>query len=167
MKRLFFILLFFGCLCLFACQGDYVLLDYQRGDLVAECRINEKYTVEFVKTGSVCSLTVLEPENARGVRFTVGEDVSVFAEGVEIQMEREDLSGICALAGMFYQSEDSLISATQKGEGSVLTFQSGDCFYQITLGKSSLPQRVYVASQSFRYDVEIVSIELKEKSPTG
>ena len=161
MKRLFFILLFFGCLCFLSCQRDYALLDYQNGNLVARCRVNEKYTVEIDKTESGCTLTVLEPKNASGITFTVGERVFVSYDGTEIEMEKGDLGGICALAGIFYQNKDSLVSATQKGEGSELTFQSDGCVYQITLGKGSLPKTVYVASQSFRYEVEILSIELK------
>ena len=158
---LFFILLFFGCLCFFSCHRDYDLLDYQNRNLVARCRINEKYTVEIDKTESGCILTVAEPENVSGITFTVGEKLFVSYDGTEIEMAKDDLAGICALAGIFYQSEDGLVSATQKGEGSELTFQSDGCVYQITLGKSSLPKKVYVASQGFRYEVEILSIELK------
>jgi hypothetical protein len=160
-KRLFFILLFFGCLCFLSCQREYGILDYQKGDLVAECRINGKYTVEISKVGEGCTVTVLEPEHVRGIAFTVGECVSVLAEGKEIQMEREELSGICAIAGIFSQNEDTLISATQKGEGSELTFQTDECVYQITLGKGSLPKKVNILSEKFRYEVEIVSVELK------
>lgn len=163
MKRLFFILLFFGGLFCLSCQTEYGILEYQSKDLVAECKINGKYTVEIAKVGKACTIRVLEPENAKDITFTVGESVTLAASDMELKMEREELSGICALAGIFSQSEDCLTSATQKGEGSVLTFQSEGCVYQITLGKSGMPNSVYIVSESFEYEVEILSIELKTK----
>ena len=162
MKRLFFILLFFsGLLCL-SCQAEYGILGYQSKDLVAECKINGKYTVEIAKTGQECTVKVLEPESAKDITFTVGEGVTVFAADLAIEVEREQLEGICALAGIFSQREECLTSATQRGEGSVLTFQEDGCVYQITLGKSSMPNSVYIVSDRFEYNVEILSIEIAE-----
>ena len=162
MKRLFFILLFFGSLCLLSCQAEYGILDYQSNDLVAECKINGKYKVEIAKVGSICTVTVQEPESARGITFTVGEGVSVSASDFEIEADREQLGGICALAGIFSQKEECLISATKRGEGSELSFQTEECVYRITLGKNSMPQNVSIVSDSFEYNVEILSIEIAE-----
>ena len=129
---------------------------------MAECRINGKYMVEIAKCGQKSTVRVLEPENARDITFSVGEDVSLSVDELEVEMEREALSGICALAGIFSQKEEFLTSAVERGDESVLTFQENDCIYQITLSKVSLPKRVYIVSDSFEYDVEILSIEIAE-----
>lgn len=160
MKRLFLILFFFGVLCLFSCQGEYGILDYQSKDITAECKINGKYTVEIKKRTDNCTLTVLEPENAKGITFTVGEGVTLSTSDFSLQVERERVRGICALGSIFSQSEECLTTANQKGEMSELTFQTEECVYQITMGKNSLPQRVHIVSESFEYDVEILLIEL-------
>lgn len=162
MKRLFFILLFYGGLFLLSCQEEYGILDYQERDIVAVCRVNEKYTVEIAKTEGICTLTVKEPQNMAGLTFQIGETVRAVAGKTEIQMDKESLGGICALASIFSQSEECLTAATEEGQGSTLTFQNETCTYKITLGKNSLPQRVYILSESFEYNVEIVSIELAE-----
>ncbi len=160
MKRLFLVLLFFGVLCLFSCQGEYGILDYQNKDITAECKINGKYTVEIAKRSESCTITVLKPEGAKGITFTVGEGVELSTGDLSFQVEREQVQGICALAQIFSQSEECLTTAAQKGEESVLTFQDGGRVYQITMGENSLPQSVHIVSESFEYDVEILSIEL-------
>ncbi len=47
MKRLFFILLFFGVLLLCACGREYGILDYQSKDISAECLKNGEYRVKI------------------------------------------------------------------------------------------------------------------------
>lgn len=161
MKRLFLILLFWGVLYLVSCQESYDILDYQSRDIVAVCRVNEKYTVEIAKTEGFCKITVQEPKNMNGLSFEVGDRVYAIAKDTKIEMDRESLGGICALAEVFSQSEECMTSAKEEGQGSVLTFQTDKCVYKITIGENSLPQRAYIVSDSFEYNVEFTSIELK------
>ncbi len=161
MKRLFLILLFWGVLLLASCQEKYGILDYQDKDIVAVCTVNGKYTLEIKKTNALCTVTVQEPQNMHGLAFEVSERVYAIAKDAKIEMNKDDLGGICALAGIFSQSEECLTAAVEEGRSSVLTFQDEKCTYKITLGENSLPKRAYIVSDSFEYDVEIVSIELK------
>ena len=161
MKRLFFILLFFGVLLMCACGKEYGILDYQGKSITAECVVNGEYRVQIAKTESLCTVTVKEPKAAQGISFEIGEGgVLAKASGTEIQIPKEYLGGICALGAIFSQSEECLTSATQKGGGSVLTFRSQGCTYRITVGENSMPKQVSIYSESFEYDVEICTIEL-------
>lgn len=161
MKRLFFVLLFFGALLLVSCQDKYGILDYQDKDITAECIVNEKFKIKIEKNEALCKITVSEPKNMNGVSFEIGERVYVIFGDTKIEVEREALGGICALAEIFSQSEDCLTTAKAQGQGSVLTFQKETCTYQITLGEHSLPKSVKILSEAFEYDIEICSIELK------
>ena len=161
MKRLFFILLFFGVLLLCACGREYGILDYQSKDISAECLINGEYRVKIEKKGDSCHVELKEPRTAEGISFDITKDgVIARAGNVEITIERQHLSGICAIGSIFSQSEECLSSAVQEGGGSVLTFQNEGCTYKITMGEHSVPKRVCIFSESFEYDIEICSIEL-------
>ena len=161
MKRLFFILLFFGIIALCGCQREKSLLEYQSKNISAECVVNNAYRVRLEKTDDSHRLTVLEPKEAQGISFILGETVTAVCGQWETEMSRKDLKGICAIGGIFSQKEDCLTGAAPQGEGSVLTFCEGECLYSITLGKSSLPRHVRISAKDFEYDIEIVSIELK------
>ena len=160
MKRLFFILLFF-CVILCGCQGKYGILEYQDKNILAECLVNGKYKIEIEKTGGFCKITVLEPENISGISFEIGERAYAVYGDTKIEASKESLDGICALAEIFSQSEDCLTTAKEEGQGSVLTFQKEECTYKLTIGKNSLPKRVHILSDSFEYDIEILTIELQ------
>ena len=129
---------------------------------MAVCQVNEKYTVEIAKTAELCTITVKEPKSMAGLVFEIGETVWAVAGDTRIQMDRESLGGICALADIFCQSEECLTTATGEGNSTTLTFQNESCTYKITMGKNSLPQKVHITSDSFEYNVDILSIELKE-----
>ena len=162
MKRLFpifAILIFLLC----SCEQSYGILEYQSKEIVAECCVNGEYLVRLEKGRESCTLTVLEPQAAGGISFEVGERVVARASGVEIEMDKSTLGGICAIAAVFSQSEDCMTSAKEKGEYSVLTFENNGCTYQITLGKNNLPKHAKILSESFEYDIEICTIELKEQ----
>jgi len=161
MKRLFTVLLLFLTVLMCSCQKEYGILDYQKGSITAECVINGKYTVEIAKRAEDCTVTVLKPQHAKGITFTVGEEVLMSTGDLSLQVERKSVQGICALAEIFSQREECLTTANQKGEKSVLTFQNDGCVYQITMGKNSLPQLVHIVSEDFEYEVKINSIELK------
>ncbi|MBE6674941.1 MAG: hypothetical protein E7596_07520 [Ruminococcaceae bacterium] len=161
MKRLFFILILFGVLCLCACGKEYGILDYQSKNIVAECIVNGNYRVVLTKENDFFTVTVKEPREATGISFEIeGDTVSAVSGDTKIQLEKSALGGICAISQIFSQSEDCLTSATEKGGGSVLTFQKESCMYQITIGESSVPKRVKIISEAFEYDIEICSIEL-------
>ena len=162
MKRLFPIfaaLIFLFC----SCQQSYGILEYQNKEIVAECRINGEYLVRLEKDREGCTLTVLEPEIAKGISFEVGERVVARASGVEIEIDKGSLGGICAISAVFSQSEDCMTSAKEKGEGSVLTFENEGATYQITLGKNNLPKYAKILSESYEYEIEFCTIELKEE----
>ena len=162
MKRLFFILLFFGVLLMCACGREYGILDYQEKNISAECLINSKYRVQITKDDSLCRVEILEPTEASGISFEIS-DGGVFAKANDFKMEipSEYLEGICAIGSIFSQSEEFLSSAVQKDGGSVFTFQRDGCIYQITVGENSAPKKVCIYSESIEYDIEICSIELK------
>lgn len=161
MKRLFFILLFFGTILLCACGREYGILDYQGKDITAECLINSEYRVLITKNDTLCRVELLEPKETKGISFDITESgVIARANNLEISVEREYLSGICAIGSIFSQSEECLLSAVQEGGGSVFTFQNEGCTYQITVGENSVPKRVAILSEGFEYDIEICSIEL-------
>ena len=161
MKRLFLILILFGVLCLCACGKEYGILDYQSKSIVAECLVNGSYRVVLTKENDLCTLTVKEPREAQGISFEiVGDTVNVASGSTKIQLDKSALGGISAISQIFSQSEDCLTSATEKGGGSVLTFQNEDCMYQITIGENSMPKRVKIVSEAFEYDIEICSIKL-------
>ena len=160
MKRLFFILFFFGVVFLCACGRQEKILEYQEGDISAQCVINGKYGVLLEKRGGEVTLTVTEPDYANGITFVLGESVAASVGDTKIDLDRETVKGICALGETFSQREECLIGASSGEEGSVLTFQREGCLYRLTLGKNSLPKQVYISSESFEYNVEIVSIEL-------
>ena len=161
MKRLFFILFFF-CITLTSCQGKYGILDYQNKDILAVCTVNEKYKVEIAKTKELCKITVLEPENIKGISFEIGERAYTVFGDTKIESSKESLDGICALSEIFSQSEECLTTAKEEGQGSVFTFQRDACVYRLTIGKNSLPKHVQILSDSFEYNVDILSIELAE-----
>lgn len=161
MKRLFLILLFFGCFLMLSCQAEYGILGYQEKDIVAECTVNGKYKVEIQKTQNMCKVTVLEPQSVKGVSFEIGESVYAIYGDTRIETEKDSLQGICALSQIFSQSEDCLTTATKEGMGSVLTFQKDTCVYKITMGKNSLPKHVSILSENFEYQIDVLSIELK------
>lgn len=161
MKRLFFILFFF-CITLTSCQGKYGILDYQNKDILAVCTVNGKYKVEIAKTKELCKITVQEPENIKGISFEIGERAYTVYEGVKIESTKESLDGICALSEIFSQSEDCLTTAKGDGAESILTFQRENCTFKLTMGKNSLPKQVQILSDSFEYNVDILSIELAE-----
>ena len=160
MKRLFFILFFF-CIILTSCQGKYGILDYQNKDILAVCTVNGKYKVEIAKTKELCKITVQEPENIKGISFEIGERTYTVYGDNKIESSKESLDGICALADIFSQSEECLTTAKEEGQGSVLTFQKEECTYKLTIGKNSLPKYVHILSNSFEYNVEILTIELQ------
>lgn len=161
MKRLFFILLFFGALLLCSCQEEYGILDYQDREIVAECIINSEYRVELKKEQEKCTITVLEPIESKGISFEIGESAYATAGDTKIEMDKSSLKGVCAVADIFSQSEECLTGAADSGGGSVLTFQKEACMYQITIGANNLPKRVKILSESFEYDIEICTMELK------
>ena len=107
-------------------------------------------------------MEILEPTEASGISFEISER-GVFAKAKDFEMEipGEYLEGICAIGSIFSQSEEFLSSATQNEGGSVFTFQRDGCTYQITVGENSAPKKVCIYSESFEYDIEICSIELK------
>ena len=160
MKRLFPIfamLVFLFC----SCRQDYGILEYQDRDVVAECRINGEYLVRLEKDREGCTLTVLEPEIAKGISFEIGQGVVAKAGGVEIEMGKSTLNGICAIAAVFSQREECMTSAKAGTEGSELTFENGGATYQITLGKNNLPKYAKILSESYEYEIEFCTIELK------
>ena len=161
MKRLFFILLFFAVILLCGCQREKTILDYQSKDIVAECVVNSQYKLRLEKTDTTHKITVLEPKEAAGITFVLGERVTAQAGENKIEMDKERLRGICAIGDIFSQSEECLTGADPQNDGSVLTFRTQGCMYKITLGKNSLPRLVHIFSNSFEYKIEIVSIELK------
>ena len=128
---------------------------------MALCTVNGKYKVEIEKSGELCEIRVLEPENLCGISFEVGERAYTVYGDNKIESSKESLDGICALADIFSQSEDCLTTAKEEGQGSVFTFQRDACIYKLTMGKNSLPKQVQILSDSFEYDVEILAIELK------
>ena len=123
-KRLFFILFFFG-LMLCACGREYGILDYQEKNISAECLINSKYRVQITKDDALCRVEILEPTEASGISFEISER-GVFAKAKDFEMEipGEYLEGICAIGSIFSQSEEFLSSATQNEGGSVFTSSS-------------------------------------------
>ena len=126
------------------------------------CTVNGKYKVEIAKTKELCKITVQEPENIKGISFEIGERAYTVYEGVKIESTKESLDGICALSEIFSQSEDCLTTAKGDGAESILTFQRENCTFKLTMGKNSLPKQVQILSDSFEYNVDILSIELAE-----
>ncbi len=162
MKRLFFILLFFGALLFLAsCQKEYGILEYQEKDIIAECLVNGEYKIQLEKTKELCKITVLEPQNASGISFEIGEGIYAIYGDMKIQTDKDSLKGICAISEIFSQSEECLTTAVKENEGSVLTFQKDSCTYKLTLGRNSLPKQVSILSENFEYQIDVLSIELK------
>ena len=143
-----------------ACGRQEKILEYQERDITANCIINGKYGVLLEKRGGEVTITVTEPDYARGITFVLGEGVTASVGETEIHLDKETVKGICAIGETFSQSEECLIGASSGEEGSVLTFQREGCLYRLTLGKNSLPKQVYISSESFEYNMEIASIEL-------
>ena len=161
MKRLFLILILFGTLLLCSCQREYGILEYQNNDIEAVCLINGEYSVSLKKTDTLCTITVLEPEEVQGISFELGTEgvLAIYGE-TKIEMDKESLCGISALSEIFSQSEECMTGAAEHEGGSILTFRKEKCTYQITLGKNSMPKKVKILSDTFEYDVEICSIKL-------
>lgn len=160
MKRLFFILFFFSVIFFCSCQRQDDILEYQDKGISAECLVNGEYRILLQKNQSSTTLTVKEPQEADGISFVIGDTVNAVFNETSITIDKESLKGIYALSQIFSQSKEQLINAVSSDEGSILSFSDGECLYQITLGKNSLPKLVQISSQSFEYSVEILSIEL-------
>ena len=160
MKRLFLILILFGTLLLCGCRQEHAILDYQNKDISAECVINGKYRAVILKNNKACTVEIIEPKEAQGISFEIGEKAYAVTGNTKIEIDKSHIKGICALSEIFSQSEECMTSAAEQGKGSVLTFQKEECTYQITLGENSIPKRVKIISEAFEYDVEICAIEL-------
>ena len=160
MKRLLFILFFFSTLLMCGCERKYNILEYQSKDISAKCTVNERFEIQVTKKGGVKTVSVISPEEIKGVTFEVGEKIYVSANGEKIAVERENLKGICALSEMFSQDEECMTSAKSEKEGSVLTFQKEECVYRVVIGKNSLPSTVQITSADFEYRVQILAISL-------
>ena len=160
MKRLLAIILLTLLLC--AChKNDYGILDYQDKSIEAECIVNEKYKINIKKEKDLCTLKVIEPSEAQGISFEITENEAVAMSGdTKIQISKEHLKGVCALSSIFSQDEEFLTGASKNGGESVLTFETDNSVYVITLGENSMPKRVKINGYGFSYDVEICSIKL-------
>lgn len=144
-----------------SCTRNYGILDYQNKDIVAECKINEKYKTEIIKTTDLCKIRVLEPIDAQGIEFEITKDGAFVAyNDLKIEMSKENLKGVCAIASIFSQSEEYLTGAWDEKGKSVLTFEQNGTHFQITLGENSTPKRVKILNEAFEYDIEICTIKL-------
>ncbi len=163
MKRLILVLvlaLLLGAL-ICSCGRDYGILDYQSKNIKAECKINDKYKALLEKDGDGCKIKVIEPKEAQGIEFEITKDTSfVISDELKIEIDKSHLSGVCAIASIFSQSEECLTGAWEQDGESVLTFEQSGTHFQITLGEGSVPKRVKIVSPSFEYDIEICTIEL-------
>ncbi|MBQ8146192.1 MAG: hypothetical protein IJ039_05360 [Clostridia bacterium] len=161
MKRLILVLALLIVTLISGCGRDYGILDYQSKNIKAECKINDKYTVLLTKDETGCKISISEPKEAEGICFEITESsATVATEDIKIEVDKEHLNGICAIASIFSQSEECLTGAWEQDGESILTFEQAGTHFQITLGDNSVPKRVKIVSQSFEYDIEICAIEL-------
>lgn len=161
MKKLLLTLPLLLLVIICSCTRDYGILDYQSKDIVAECKINGKYKTEITKTANLCKIRVTEPTTAQGIEFEITEDKACVSYGeLKIELDKEKLKGVCAIASMFSQSEEYLTGAWDEKGKSILTFEQNGTHFQITLGESSTPKRVKILNEDFEYDIEICTIKL-------
>ena len=161
MKKIFLALTLILLALICSCKQDYGILDYQNKDIRAECKINGKYKTEITKIGNTCKIKVLEPDEAQGIEFEITEDTACVSYGeLKIELDKEKLRGVCAVASIFSQREEYLTGAWNEEKKSVLTFEQNGTHFQITLGENSTPKRVKILNEGFEYDIEIYTIEL-------
>lgn len=162
MKRIAAIFVLLCAVFLWGCEKrEYGILDYQNNNIEAECIVNGKYKVVLKKEENSSTITVKEPKEAENIFFEITDDrIFAISGETKIELNREELKGVCALAEIFSQSEECLTQASEKGKESVLTFETNQCIYVITLGENSVPKNVKITSENFQYDVEICSVKL-------
>ncbi len=141
-----------------SCGREYGILEYQNGDVFAVCEVNGEYTVNIIKEENVRRLEIVSPSEMEGVSFIFDEKCRIIYDGLELEMQRDDLPGVSALCSIFDLNE-GMISAVSDDEYNTVSFNSDTICYTVTYNSISLPERV-VISGDFDYDILIKSILL-------
>ena len=153
-------LVFSLVLCL-SCGQEYGILDYQNGDIFANCDVNGKWNVNIIKEGNIRSLEVISPSEMAGVLFTFDTDCTVKYDGLEVRMPNDKVRGIFTLCSIF-DLDEGWVGAVSSDTLDTVSFNSENICYTVTYNSVSLPERVIISGE-FDFDITIKSLELKQK----
>lgn len=162
MKRLFVAL--FTILLLCSCGAKYEPFAYQDGDIVAKCRVNDKYIIKVEKVEGERLLYISEPSELSYISFKYeGGECVARCDDMEIPLSEGASDGIVALCLMFDLSERDIVSTTASVDSSRIEVCSGDICYLVDYDKDSLPSHISISSDSLSIDVEILELSAKSK----
>ena len=161
MKRLVALVLLLVLLC--SCGSEYDILEYQKGDISAVCEVNGEYKINIIKKEEKRALEIITPSELDDVQFEYdGKSWCAISGEVKIPMEKEQLSGICALCSIFDLEESSITTVSDTLDGySTVNFEGDDASYSVTYNKQALPSHIRITSADFEFDIEIIAIEIK------
>ncbi len=160
MKRIFIFALLLALMLCVGCAPEYDILSYQEKNVVASCKIDEKYVVNIIKEENTRAIEVVEPSSLCGISFRLqnGEWHATLDE-LAIPMSESELEGICALCSIFDLESSAITTAYDEQGYGVVSFNMGELQYTVSYNELSLPQKIKITGK-LEYDIEILGIEL-------
>ncbi len=152
-------LLFVFVFMLFSCGEKFDLLEYQEGNVVAKCLVNDEYIIKVEKTENLRTLSIIEPIELETISFEFadGECVAI-CEGTKIPLNNSKLGGIVALCSIFDLNEGAISSSLVEENGTTVSFSMQGISYAVSYGQNNLPTQIDISGDGFVLNVKILEI---------
>ncbi len=144
-----------------SCNEKKDFLAYQQKNPVIECTVNEKFDL-VISRGEIVTIAIKKPSEISSVYFEFEKSGGyVINEDLKIPLGRDSACGLYALSCCLSLENESIVSVSDQGKNSIVTFENEHGTYIVTYGKNLLPSHIEIHSSKFDYDILVNGIELK------
>ena len=160
MKRLFFVFIILISLIFSSCSKEkYQILPYENKDSVIECTVNDKFDAVIKRQNGDLSLSVLAPEEIRGISFVFSNSGDKMISGdVSIPVSRNELRGIYAIASIAELTEDTITSAVSRDSIGEISIEANGLLYTLFFSTDGALTDIKITGDELDYSVRIKSI---------
>ena len=164
MKKAFFVLTVLISMVLASCAEEkYHILPFENKNAVIECTVNGKFDAIIKNMNGALSLSVLAPEEIKGISFVFSDTEDKMISGeISIPISRKTLGGIYAIASVPELSEEAMTSAVSKGGMGEISIEKDNLSYTLFFNTDGALTDIKITGDGLDYIIKIKSISVTE-----
>lgn len=157
MKKAFIVFLALISLLFTSCSEEkYYILPFENRDAIIECTVNDKFSIEIEKCGGTLSLSVLSPDEIRGVSFIFSDSGDkMISDKIDMPVSRNELLGIYSVASVLELTEEAMTSAASKGGTGEIIIEKNGLTYTLIFASDGEMTDIGIIGNGLNYSIKV------------
>jgi len=160
MKKAFFVFTVLISLVFVSCAEEkYHILPFENKDAVIECAVNDKFDAVIKKQNGALYLSILAPEEIKGVSFEFSPCGDKMISGdISMPVSRNELRGIYAIASVLELKEEAMTSVASKDGVGEITVEGDGLLYTLLFATDGTLTDIKILGNELDYSIHIRKI---------